>query len=237
MANISLHKPRLLGLVLGSLTGAIAGVLIVVKLEPVFSMPNEFADYPIQPSVEYMVRYHAALRFMYSGNFAIYFAILGMAIGIVTGIGAGGKHRRSATLLGGLYGCVFGALGGSLSGLSVAFAIQNSGKAIPFFGLEIEPIVQSTAMQCFAWAFVAIGVGWGFSVATGRSIGTGIQIGLIGGCLIGVGYTLIEGICFPSANGFLIVPISMFEKLTWAAFAGLSIGSINSFISSKQTQI
>ncbi len=232
--NERLDGPNLPSLVFGSLLGAIVGIFVVTQIEPIFSMPNEFADYPIQPTTEYMVRYHAALRFMYSSNFAIYFAILGLGIGLFAGLFAGGKRRLAASASSGFLGCVFGAIGGLLSGLSVAFALQNSGRAIPFLGLQIEPIVQTTAMQCFVWAIVATGVGLGFSVATGSSIGKGIQMGLIAGCLVGVGYTLVEGICFPSVNGFLVVPISTYEKLTWAALAGITIGSTNFYVS-RQT--
>lgn len=232
--NAGLDRPNLPSLIFGSVLGAIVGIFVVMQIEPIFSMPNEFADYPIQPTTEYMVRYHAALRFMYSCNFAIYFAILGMGIGLFTGLSAGGKRRLAAMAASGILGGVFGTIGGFLSGLSVAFAIQNSGRAIPFLGLQIEPIVQSTAMQCFVWAIVAIGLGMGFFIATGRAIGKGLQMGFIAGCLVGVGYTLVEGICFPTANGFLVVPISTYQKLTWAALAGITIGS-TSFYISRQT--
>jgi hypothetical protein len=233
IANGMTERPNLPILIFGGILGAVAGILIVMRIDPLFSMPNEFADYPIQPSTEYMIRYHAALRFMYSLNYAIYFAILGTGIGLTTGICAGGNRRLTAMIVTGLCGGVFGALGGYASGWGVALALQNSGREIPFLGLQIEPIIQSTAMQCFVWTFIAIGVGLGFSVATSRSIGKGIQIGIIGGCLFGVGFTLIEGICFPSANSFLVVPTSVLEKLTWAAFAGLTLGATNHYISSK----
>lgn len=232
--NARFDRPNLPSLIFGSLLGAIVGIFVVMQIEPIFSMPNEFADYPIQPTTEYMVRYHAALRFMYSCNFAIYFAILGMGIGLLTGLCAGGRRRFAAMASSGFLGGVFGAIGGFLSGLSVAYAIQNSGRAIPFLGLQIEPIVQTTAMQCFVWAIVATGIGVGFCVATGRSIGKGLQMGFLAGCLVGVGYTLVEGICFPSANGFLVVPISTYQKLTWASLAGIAIGATNFYIS-RQT--
>ena len=232
--NTRVDRPNLPSLIVGSLVGAVVGIFVEMQIEPIFSMPNEFADYPIQPTTEYMIRYHAALRFMCSCNFAIYFAIVGLGIGLFMGLFGGGKRRLSAMASSGSLGSVFGAIGGYLSGLSVAYATQNSGRAIPFLGLQIEPIVQTTAMQCFVWSIVALGVGLGFSVATGSSIGKGLQAGFLAGCLIGVVYTLVEGICFPSTNGFLIVPISAFEKLTWASLAGITIGATHFYVS-RQT--
>jgi hypothetical protein len=234
ITKVVTDRPNLPSLIFGGTLGAVMGIIVVIWIDPLFSMPDEFADYPIQPSTEYMIRYHAALRVMYSLNYAIYFGILGTGIGLATGICAGGNRRLTAMAVTGLWGSVFGSIGGYAGGWGVALALQNSGKEIPFLGLQIEPIIQSTAMQCFVWTFIAIGVASGFSVATSRSLGKAIQIGIIGGCLVGVGYTLIEGLCFPSANSFLVVPTSILEKLTWAAFAGLTLGATHHYLSSKK---
>ena len=38
------------------MVGAVSGIIIVSQVDPIFEMPAEFANYPVQPSAEYMVR-------------------------------------------------------------------------------------------------------------------------------------------------------------------------------------
>lgn len=229
-ADIVQGKSVLIGLILGPLLGALLGIVIVSQLDPIFAMPAEFANYPVQPSVEYMVRYDAAHRFMLSNNYAIYFTTLGGLMGLTMGAVSGGTKRVAAMIASCFYGIAFGTLGGFLSGLTVADAIKNSGEAIPILGLSMEPIVQTTIMHGFLWAVVGIGVGWGFVAATSGSIGKGILIGVLAGVLSGVVYTLLSAIAFPSANGFLVLPYSLSEKLTWAECGGICLGATTYYV-------
>ncbi len=223
-------KSVLIGLMVGPMLGALLGIVIVSQLDPIFAMPGEFANYPVQPSVEYMVRYDAAHRFMLSNNYAIYFATLGGLMGLTMGAVSGGTKRGAAMIASCFGGIVFGALGGFLSGLTVAGAIKNSGEAIPILGLSMEPIVQTTLMHSFIWAVVGIGVGWGFVATTTGSIGKGILVGVLAGVLSGVVYTFLSAIAFPNANGFLVLPYSLPEKLSWAACGGICLGATTYYV-------
>jgi hypothetical protein len=234
-ADILQGKSVLIGLLIGPMVGALLGIVFVSQLDPIFAMPEEFANYPVQPSAEYMLRYDAAHRFMLSNNYAIYFATLGGLMGLGIGTVSGGTKRFAAMIASCFSGLVFGALGGFLSGLTVAGAIKNSGEAIPILGLSMEPIVQTTLMHSFAWAVVGIGVGLGFVAATTRSIGRGILVGVLAGILSGVVYTLLAAIAFPNANGFLVLPYSLPEKLTWAACGGICLGATTYHVLGRNT--
>ncbi len=229
-ADIDQGKSVLSGLMIGPMVGALLGIVIVSQLDPIFEMPNEFANYPVQPSTEYMVRYEAAHRFMLSNNYAIYFATLGGLMGLTMGAVSGGPKRVVAMIASCFCGIVFGFLGGFLSGLTVAGAIKNSGEAIPILGLSMEPIVQTTLMHSFVWVVVGIGVGCGFVATTSGSIGKGIRIGVLSGVLSGVVYTFLSAVAFPHANGFLVLPYSLPEKLTWAACEGICLGATTHYV-------
>jgi hypothetical protein len=234
-AEIVQGKFTLIGLMVGPMAGALLGIVIVNQLDPIFAMPDEFANYPVQPSTEYMVRYHAAHRFMLSNNYAIYFATLGGLMGLGMGAVSGGTKRFTAMISSCFCGLIFGALGGFLSGLTVAGAIKNSGEAIPILGLSMEPIIQTTLMHSIVWAVVGIGVGGGFVAATTGSIGKGILVGVLAGILSGVVYTLLAAIAFPHANGFLVLPYSLPEKLTWAACGGICLGATTYHVLGRNT--
>lgn len=190
-------------------------------------MPEEFKEIPQNPSADFLVRYHAAFRYMYTINYAFTFAIMGGLLGLAIALVATKENRQRVLASSSIGGSLAGALGGLLLGLVTAYSLKESiSSPIVLLGISIEPLVQTTILQCAIWSTVGIGIGCGWTVAVlGRSeISTGIQGGLAGGLLGGVAYSLVGAVLFPNTNAFLFVPERLTERLIWAGIGGVCIG-------------
>ena len=209
----------LVAVVLASVFGALA----IGQIGNVFKMPDDFANMPLHPSQEYMARYNKALAEFHSRNYAVHFSILGSLLGLaIGGVGVVGNRLRSAAagLIGGAVGAV---VGGFLLGKISAYAVEvYRGEAINLWGISIEPILQTTALHCFVWATIGVGIGgcWAAAVWGSNKVLKGVEGGLIGGLLAGVVHSMVSAFLFTSSSGFKFIPEDTTERILWAISCG-----------------
>lgn len=218
-------------LALAVFIASLLGAIVVGQVGDVVVMPDDFANMPLQPSPEYMARYQAALSRMTSGNFALRFAIIGGCVGAAIGLAAAIKNRGLAVLGGMLGGGLAGAASGFILGRASAYLTNvTQGESINLVGIPIDPMLQTTAMQCFSWALVGIGIGLGWALADrgGKPAATSmlqaIQGGLLGGILAGIIFSVAAAIFFTVSNAFTFVPEKLSERVVWATIGGVSVG-------------
>ena len=213
-------------LLASAMIASVAGAVIVGLIGNVFEMPSDFVDMPLQPSPEYLARYNSAISEMRSRNYAIHFAIIGASLGLAIGMMGVIRNRMRSLVAASSGGALASGIGGFLLGLAAAYSVQvNHGESINLFGVNIEPIVQTTALQCFIWSLVGIGIGSGWTLAVWgpKQIANGIEGGLIGGLLAGVIHSMIAASFFTSSNAFSFVPERQMERIVWAAICGACI--------------
>lgn len=209
----------LVAVVLASVFGALA----IGQIGNVFKMSPDFVNMPLHPSQEYMARYNKALAEFHSRNYAVHFSILGTLLGLaIGGVGVVGNRMRSvaAGLVGGAVGAV---VGGFLLGQISAYAVEvYRGEAINLWGMSIEPIIQTTALQCFVWAIIGVGIGccWAAAVWGPNRALKGVEGGLIGGLLAGVVHSMVAACLFTSSSGFTFIPADATERILWAVSCG-----------------
>lgn len=213
--------------IVAAMLAGLAAALVIGQLGNVFKMSPDFDNIPLTPSPEYMARYNAAMSEYQSRNYAVHFTIIGAVLGL--GIGAVGtvKNRVQALIASSIGGAMAGVVGGLLLGTAASYSVQvNRGEAINAWGVPIEPIVQTTAMQCFVWTMLGIGIGCGWTATVwGRKyIPKGIEGGLIGGLLAGVVHCIVASIFFTNSSGFTFVPESLIERIVWATLCSTCIG-------------
>lgn len=221
------------------LVASALGAMIIGRLGNVFLMPQDFADMPLQPSPELMARYKAAVSTMYAGNYSIHFAILGGAIGAAIGLAGPARNRWVAALAAATAGALAGAVGGYVMGLASSYFVNEvQGESVKAFGLVIDPIVQTTALQCFVWSLVGVGIGitWAATTRGSSAILAGFEGGLIGGVLGGMIYSISAAMLFTVSNAFLFVPEKMTERIVWACIGGLSIALGLAYSAGKRSQ-
>ena len=151
--------------------------------------------------------------------------MLGLALGAVGAT----RNRMSAiavSIIGGAVGgAVFASIGGFVLGLIASLLIGINWETIRFIGFHVDPLVQTTLLQCTIWACVGIGIGFGCTLVTcsfGRIV-KGIQGGMIGGLLAGIVHSVVAAIFFSGSNAFDFVPRHLTERIVWAVICGLSI--------------
>ena len=213
-------------LLTSALLASVAGALLVGKIGNLFEMPPDFVDMPLQPSPKYLARYNAAISEFHSRNYAIHFAIIGALLGLAIGMTGAVRNRLGSLVVASIGGSIAAAVGGFLLGLSAAYSVQvNHGESINLFGVNVEPIVQTTALQCFVWALIGIGIGSGWTAAVWgpKRILNGLEGGLIGGLLGGVIHSMVAASFFSSSNAFSFIPEKQMERILWAAICGTSI--------------
>ena len=227
-------------LMASAMLASVAGAVIVGQIGNVFEMSPNFVDMPLQPSPEYLARYNAAVSEMLSRNYSIHFAIIGALLGLAIGMIGAVRNRIRSLVAASIGGALAAAIGGFLLGLAAAYSVQvNHGESISLFGVNIEPIVQTTALQCFIWSLVGMGIGCGWTIAVWgpKQIVKGIEGGLIGGLLAGVIHSMFAASVFSGSNAFSFVPEKQMERIVWAAICGASIcfGLIYSVANRLQT--
>lgn len=224
LADRTLSGPLFIGA--AGLAG-IVGALLVAELSALFSMPEEFQAIPLNASAEYMARYHRAFQSMFASSYTCYFATMGSVIGLAVGVcGALGRRRPSAlaSLAG---GGLTGAVGGFVLGMiAVVFLRNNINRTIDILGVPVEPMVQSTALQCGVWVLIGMGIGcgWTLSVWGKQKLASGIEGGVLGGLLAGFVYSALAAIAFSNSNAFLFVPEWLVERVVWGGVCGLGLG-------------
>jgi hypothetical protein len=213
-------------LLTAALLVSVAGSVVVGQIGNLFKMPPDFVDMPLAPSPEYLARYNAAISEFHSRNYAIHFAIMGALLGLAIGLMVGTKNRLGSAALASISGAIAAAIGGFFLGLSAAYLVKVShGESINLLGVNIEPIVQTTALQCFVWALIGIGIGIGCTLVVWgpKRILNGIKGGLIGGLLAGVVHSMVAASLFSGSSAFSFIPESLTERILWAAICGSCI--------------
>lgn len=228
-------KTSVWSLLASSLLAGVAGALVVGQIGYLFAMPPDFVDMPLAPSPEYMARYNAAISKFHSQNYAIHFGIMGALLGIAIGLVAAVNNRLYSLAVASIGGAMAAAFGGYLVGLAAAYSVHiNHGESISLVGVSIEPIVQTTAMQCFVWALIGIGIGCGWTLANWgpKRILSGVEGGLIGGLLAGVIHSLVAASLFSGSSAFSLIPENQTERIVWAAICGtcICLGQIYSVV-------
>ncbi len=234
-------KPQVAVLLVAAIVACLAGAFIIQQTGNVVAMSPEFVDIPLVPSPEYMARYNAAFADYRSRNYAIHFVTIGSLLGLAIGSAGTVTHRLRSLMAAGLGGALAGGVGGYLLGLAAAYSVQiNRGEAINLLGVQVEPIVQTTALQCFVWALIGIGIGCGWTVAAwGRErVLRGVEGGVLGGLLAGVAHCIFTSIVFSNSSGFTFIPDKLVEKLFWAALCGscVCLGLIYSVLRSPKSR-
>ena len=222
-------------LMTSALLASVAGSVVVGQIGNLFKMPPDFVDMPLAPSPEYLARYNAAISEFHSRNYAIHFGIMGALLGLAIGLMVSPKNRLSSAAVASISGAIAAAIGGFFLGLSAAYLVKvNHGESINLLGVNIEPIVQTTALQCFVWALMGIGIGIGctLGVRGPKRILNGIEGGLIGGLLAGVVHSMVAASIFSGSSAFSFVPANQTERILWGAVSGSSIclGLIHSVV-------
>lgn len=210
----------------GVLLASVLAALAVGQVGNVFVMPQDFSNMPLQPSSELLARYNAAVSMMMAGNYATHFAILGASLGAAIGLAGGTRNRWLFTFTTALGGMLAGAIGGYVMGLASSYLVNEiQGESVKLLGMVIDPMLQTTALQCFIWSLIGVGIGCGCTLANRQHIGimAGIEIGLMGGVLGGLTYSISAAMLFSVANAFLFIPEKLTERIVWAAIGGLSI--------------
>ncbi|HUP78394.1 MAG TPA: hypothetical protein VM260_07485 [Pirellula sp.] len=205
---------------------SVAGSVIVGQIGNLFKMPPDFVDMPLAPSPEYLAHYNAAISEFHSRNYAIHFAIVGALLGLAIGMTGPTKNRLGSAAVTSINGAIAAAIGGFLLGLSGAYCVQvNHGESINLLGVIVEPIVQTTALQCFVWVLIGIGIGIGWTLVVWgpKRILNGIEGGLIGGLLAGVINSMFAASFFSGSSAFSFIPEKLAERIVWAAIGGSSI--------------
>lgn len=227
--------PKLNGrlMLVAAMLAGIAGALAIGQLGNVFKMSPDFDNIPLTPSPEYMARYNAAMSEYQSRNYAVHFTIVGSLLGLAIGTVGAVRNRGQALIASTIGGAIAGVVGGLLLGTAASYCVQvNRGEAINAWGVPIEPIVQTTAMQGFVWTMLGVGVGCGWTATVWgiKCIPKGIEGGLIGGLLAGVVHCIVASIFFTSSSGFTFVPESLIERIVWATLCctGVCLGLIYS---------
>lgn len=192
-------------------------------------MPIEFDAMPLNPTADYLARYNSAFFHMYIQNYSVYFAIMGGMLGVTVGWLGTVRNRLRASGASLVGGAITGALGGCMLGYITAHCLfQNLNSAIHFSGIQIEPIVFSTALHSLIWVFLGIGIGCGWTLSSlgFKKIGVGIQGGLAGGLLAGLTYSVVGAVVFSNSNAFEFVPLNLTERILWSLICGvcLSLG-------------
>ena len=204
---------------------SVAGSVVVGQIGNLFKMPPDFVDMPLAPSPEYLARYDAAISEFHSRNYAIHFAIMGALLGLAIGM-TGATKNRLGSAAASISGAIAAAIGGFLLGLSATYCVRvNHGESINLAGVNVEPIVQTTALQCFVWILIGIGIGSGWTLAEwgSKRILNGIEGGLIGGLLAGVIHSMFAASFFSGSSAFSFIPEKLVERIVWAAICGTSI--------------
>jgi hypothetical protein len=205
---------------------SVAGAVIVGQVGDVAKMPADFADMPLNPSPEYLARYNAAVSVFRSRNYAIQFSILGGLLGLAVGTAGALRNRLACLAAASMGGLVAGLVGGFLLGLSAAYCVQiNKGESMNLLGLNVEPIVQTTALQCFVWAVTGIGIGSGWTLVNWgpKRLLKGLEGGLIGGLLAGIVCSLVAAVVFSGSSAFSFIPEHTTERIIWSAIGGASV--------------
>jgi hypothetical protein len=209
-----------------ALLASVAGSVIVGQVGNIAKMPPDFADMPLSPSPEYLARYNAALSAFRSQNYAIQISILGGLLGLAIGIAGASTNRFASAAAASIGGAAAALAGGFLLGLSAAYCVQiNNGESMNLMGVNVEPIVQTTALQCFVWAVTGIGIGVGWTLANWgpKRILKGIEGGLVGGLLAGIVYTVVAATAFSGSSAFSFIPEQYLERIVWSAVCGTSV--------------
>lgn len=235
------RKFRLWHVPISGLVVGLFAALVIGQIAPLFSMPAELGQMPLQPSPEYLSRYNAAHRQMFCGNYATYFAIVGGLIGLAAGIVGARRNWLVSLMATSLSGALAGMIGGYLLGMGVAVCIQgNISESMNFIGIPIEPIVQTTALQCFIWSMIGMATGSSLTVANSglARIAKGIEGGLAGGLVAGTINSLVVATFYSLSNAFLVVPETLSQRIIWASIGGLCInfGLIRGLVKPKQVQ-
>ncbi|MEQ1830543.1 MAG: hypothetical protein ABL921_31595 [Pirellula sp.] len=214
-------------LVFASVVAGVIGGLIVDRVGNIGSMSEEFVDLPFGPSPEQLPRYKAEFSSMYSNNYATHLSIVGAMLGLTIGLVGAVRNRVASLFAAFVCGALAGGLGGYLLGKGTAYCVmETNGRAFNLYGVSVDPFVQVTALQCFAWAMICFGIGVGWMIAIwgfGR-IKNAAEAGVICGLVSGVGCTVVAAIMFSNSNGFNIVPESQIERLVWGGVGGLGVG-------------
>lgn len=210
-----------------AILAGVAGALAIGQIGNVFKMSPDFDNIPLTPSPEYMARYNAAMSEYQSRNYAVHFTIIGSLLGLAIGAVGAVKNRGQTLIASTIGGAMAGVVGGLLLGTAAAYSVQvNRGEAINAWGVTIEPIVQTTAMQCFVWTMLGIGIGCGWTATVWglRCIPKGIEGGLIGGLLAGMVHCIVASIFFSNSSGFTFVPENLIERIVWATLCCTCVG-------------
>lgn len=225
----SISKIKICWLVIAALLSSVGCAVLLEKVGLLFELPLEFIEMPMNPSNAYMARYKVAFREVLCGNYTVHFAIFGAMLGLAIGaVGAAKNHILSiaAGIFGGaIGGALFAAIGGFLLGLITTFCIDFNWETIRLIGFHVDPFVQTTALQCWIWACIGIGIGIGctlpeFSIAR---IAKGIKGGVLGGLLAGVTHSLVAAVFYSGTSAVNFVPDNPTERMVWAAICGVGI--------------
>ena len=224
---IPISKIKIGCLVFAALLSSVGCAVLLEKVGLLYELPLEFIEMPMNPSNAYMVRYKVAIREMLCGNYTVHFAIFGSMLGLALGAVGAAKNRifsiAAGTIGASIGGALFAAIGGFLLGWIAAFCIDINWETIRLIGFPVDPLVQTTLLQCLIWACIGIGIGLGctlpeFSLAR---IAKGFQGGVLGGLLAGVTSSLVAAVLFSGTSAANFVPDDFNQRMVWAAICGV----------------
>ena len=214
---------KIMLLLIGLIVGAVLGLAIVLRIDPVITMPDELGAWPLSPSAEYMQRYNQAYSNMWMGNLAINFAIIGLATGTITTCLLSRGVSLTGRLLLPILTLVGGGLAGLLTGLMLASAHGTQGR-LDVFGWQLDPMLQAVLFQTIVWSGIGVGLGAGVALSLRKPIGKCIAGGILGGFAAAVLHALLGSIIFPTSDMANLLPPNTVERFIWAAYSAACLG-------------
>ncbi|MCC6508792.1 MAG: hypothetical protein IT423_06775 [Pirellulaceae bacterium] len=211
-------------LLVAVIIGSLAGVAVVMPLDPVITMPNELGSMPLVPSPEYMAKYNAAYSTMSIGNSAINFSLIGAAIGTACALIVAAGASAVSRLMMALFSLLGGATGGALAGMLIANASTTQGR-LTVAGIALDPMLQAVLFQTVGWGGIGIGLGLALAHSKKLPLSSGLVGGLLGALAAAVVHAVIGSIAFPSSGLVDLLPPNTLERLLWATYCGAALGT------------
>jgi len=227
--RLSTSKFKAVCLVIAALIASFGSVMFIERCGVLFELSSEFAEIPMSPSTDYMVRYRIAFRELLTGNYAIHFGALGALLGLAIGMAGASKNQAASVataIFGGFVGgAIFATLGGFVLGWITSLGIEVNWETVRFIGYHVDPFIQSTLLQCVIWSVIGIGIGIGCTLSSLslQRVFQGVQGGLLGGVLAGILHSISAAIFFSGSSAFDFVPVNFSERIVWALTCGISI--------------
>jgi hypothetical protein len=224
--NVPNYIIHLLVAAFAALIASVAGAFAIGLVGELYSLPEEFVVMPESASAAMMARYKTTLREMLSMNYAVHFAMLGGLLGLAFGLTLSSKRRILTAIASIVGGATFAALGGWVLGRCAVYCLQaGNGSSVFLLGYQIDPMVQTTALQCFIWSCIGIGIGAGLVlVQKGPSfLAAGVKGGLLGGLLAGFACSMVIAVAYSESNAYVFVPVDQTERIVWAAICGFGV--------------